>query len=280
MGKIMIQGTTSSAGKSILVTALCRILLEDGYRTCPFKSQNMSNRYFTTKTGIMSTAQVIQARAAKIDPDNRMNPIFLLPNSNTGSRVYILGKESQSMEAREYFKYRSSLKPIIKKAYEELASNYDLMIVEGAGSPAEINLRKNDIVNMGLAELLDLPVILIADIDRGGVFASLYGTVMLLEEAERSRIKGLVINRFRGDKTLLDPGIKMIEELLNIPVVGIIPYMEIGLADEDSLVDKYKKSNEIEQTQQELEEEIRKIAGVFRENLDMKKIYEIMDIQR
>ena len=279
MANIMIQGTTSSAGKSLLCTGLCKIFKEDGYKVYPFKSQNMSSKYYTTKEGYkISTAQTLQAIAAGLEPHPNMNPILLIPKTDKGSMVVLKGEDKDHMEAREYFKYKNILKPMILDTYREIENENDIVIIEGAGSPAEINLKENDIVNMGIAEMADAPVLLVADIDRGGVFASLYGTVMLLEDHERKRIKGLIINKFRGDKTLLDPGIKMIEELLNIPVVGTIPFAHLELVDEDSLVDYDKKCNKIEQTMEEINRELDKLSKVLRENMDINYIYKIMGL--
>ena len=277
MTNIMIQGTTSSAGKSLMCTGLCRIFKEDGYKVYPFKSQNMSSKFYLTKEGYkISTAQAMQAKAAGLEPHPNMNPILLIPKTDKGSRVVIKGEEKEHMEAVEYFKYKSSLRPMILDVYKEIEKENDIIVIEGAGSPAEINLKQNDIVNMGMAEMADAPVLLVADIDRGGVFASLYGTVMLLEPNERQRIKGLIINKFRGDKTLLDSGIKMIEELLNIPVVGTIPFVHLELVDEDSLVDYEKECNTNPQTEEDMEKELVKLSTVLRENMDMDYIYEIM----
>lgn len=281
MANIMIQGTTSSAGKSLMCTALCRIFKEDGHKVYPFKSQNMSSKYYTTKEGyMMSTAQALQAQAAGIDPHPNMNPILLNPTSHKGSKVIIKGKEVQQMEAREYFEFKNSLKSMIKETYDSIEKENDIVVIEGAGSPAEINLKQNDIVNMGMAEMADSPVLLIADIDRGGVFASFYGTVMLLEEHERKRIKGLIINKFRGDKTLLDPGIEMIEDLLNIPVIGTIPYVHLELVDEDTLIDYDKKCNTEQQSHEEMEKELDKLARIVRENMDMNIVYKIMGLEK
>ena len=278
MANIMIQGTTSSAGKSLMCTALCRIFKEDGYKVCPFKSQNMSSKYYTTKEEYkMSTAQALQAKAAGIEPDPYMNPILLKPNSDIGSDVIIKGELYKAMGALEYFDFKNSLKPMITETYKELEKDYDILVLEGAGSPAEINLKQNDIVNMGMAEIADAPVLLVADIDRGGVFASLYGTVMLLEENEKSRIKGLIINKFRGDKRLLDPGIEMIEELLNIPVVGTIPFVPLELVDEDTLVDYEKKCNMVPQKEEDIQVELNKLAKIVRENVDMEYIYSLLN---
>ncbi|SHI06707.1 cobyric acid synthase [Sporanaerobacter acetigenes] len=277
MTSIMVQGTTSSAGKSMLCTALCRIFVEDGFTVFPFKSQNMSSKsYILEDDREISTAQALQAAAARLKPDSRMNPILLKPTGDRTSQVFIDGENKYTMDAVEYFKFKSSLKPMILKTFKEIESTYDVVVIEGAGSPAEINLKENDIVNMGMAEMADSPVLLIADIDRGGVFASLYGTVMLLEEEERKRIKGLVINKFRGDISLLQSGIDMIEKLIHIPVVGTIPYVHLELEDEDSLLDYEKNCNSKEQREWEREEEISKLAKVVRENMNMEYIYSVL----
>ena len=280
MANIMIQGTTSSAGKSLMCTGLCRIFKEDGYSVYPFKSQNMSSKYYLTSDGHkISTAQALQAFAAGVSPSAAMNPILLIPKSNTGSMVVIKGEENEHMEARKYFEYKNKLRPMILDTYKEIEGKNDIVVIEGAGSPAEINLKQNDIVNMGMAEMADANVILVADIDRGGVFASLYGTVMLLEPHERARIKGLIINKFRGDKTLLDPGIEMIENLLNIPVIGTIPFIELELVDEDSLIDYEKKCNTVEQSLGEIEVELNKLSRVLRENMDIEYIYDLTGLK-
>ncbi|NMA87220.1 MAG: cobyric acid synthase [Tissierellia bacterium] len=279
MANIMVQGTTSSAGKSFISTALCRIFLEDGHMVAPFKSQNMSSKYYETKEGYkISTAQALQAKAAGIEPSPNMNPILLKPNSDRQSDIILRGEFYKKMGALEYFDFKKDLKPFIMESYEELEKDYEILVIEGAGSPAEINLKANDIVNMGMAEMVDAPVILVADIDRGGVFASLYGTVMLLEKGERARIKGLIINKFRGDKRLLDSGIEMIEELLRIPVIGTIPFTPLELVDEDSLVDYEKQCNNMPQREEDMEIELQKLSKMVRENLDMDYIYSIMNL--
>ncbi len=281
MANIMIQGTTSAAGKSTLCTALCRIFKEDGYRVVPFKSQNISSKYYETKEGYkMSTAQALQAIACGIEPNPNMNPILLMPSSDGQCDVIIKGKLYKNIGALEYFDYKKFLKPMIAETYKKLEEEYEIVVLEGAGSPAEINLNKDDIVNMGMAELADAPVLLVADIDRGGVFASLYGTVMLLKEEERKRIKGLIINRFRGDKGLLESGIKMIEELLNIPVIGVIPFIPLELADEDSLVDYEKRCNHAHQSEEEIEEELNKLSKIVRENLDIDYVYSLLNFSK
>lgn len=280
MSRIMVQGTTSSAGKSLMCTGLCRIFKEDGYSVFPFKSQNMSTKFYMTSEGKkIAVAQALQAKAAGIVPHTDMNPILLIPNSENGSMVVVNGEETTSMDAREYFKHRTSLKEMIIDKYKEIESKNEIVVIEGAGSPAEINLKTDDIVNMGMAEIADAPVLIVTDIDRGGAFAALYGTVMLLEPHERSRVKGLIINKFRGDKTLLDPGIKMIEELLNIPVVGVIPYVKLELVDEDSLIDRDKKCNHEDQSNEEEELEIKRFAETLRENMDINYIYKIMGVK-
>ena len=221
---IMIQGTMSNAGKSILAAGLCRIFKQDGYRTAPFKSQNMAlNSYITSEGLEMGRAQVVQAEAAGISPHVDMNPILLKPTTNVGSQVIVHGVARGNMKARDYFAMKRSLIPEIMASYERLSGSHDIIVIEGAGSPAEINLKSDDIVNMGLAELVDAPVLLAGDIDRGGVFAQLYGTVALLEQEERQRVKGLIINKFRGDRFILDPGAAMLEQLCGIPVIGVVP---------------------------------------------------------
>ena len=233
---IMIQGTMSGAGKSLIAAGLCRIFHQDGLRVAPFKSQNMALNSFITSEGLeMGRAQVMQAEAAGAVPSVRMNPILLKPTSDNGSQVIVNGEVIGNMPAREYFKYKKSLVPIIMEAYQSLASEYDVIVVEGAGSPAEINLKQFDIVNMGLAKMLNAPVLLVGDIDRGGVFAQLAGTMLLLEEEEKARVKGLIINKFRGDKSILDPGVEMLKKYTDVPVIGTVPYMHIDLEDEDSL---------------------------------------------
>ncbi len=242
---IMVQGTMSNAGKSLIVAGLCRIFKQDGYRVAPFKSQNMALNSFITKEGLeMGRAQVMQAEAAGVEPVAAMNPILLKPTTHVGSQVIVNGEVLGNMSARDYFAYKKQLIPEIKNAFRELEKDNDIIVIEGAGSPAEINLRENDIVNMGLAELLDAPVLLVGDIDRGGVFAQLLGTLMLLEESEKERVKGLIINKFRGDKTILDPGVVMLEERGHVPVVGVVPYMELSIDDEDSLSSRFDRREE------------------------------------
>ena len=243
---IMVQGTMSGAGKSLLCAALCRIFAQDGYRTAPFKSQNMALNSFVTRDGLeMGRAQVVQAQAAGVEPDVRMNPILLKPSSDIGSQVIVNGEVRGDMPAKEYFRRKKALIPDILRAYDGLASEFDIIVIEGAGSPAEINLKADDIVNMGLARLVDAPVLLAGDIDRGGVFAQLYGTVELLEPGERARICGLLINKFRGDVEILRPGLAMLEEKTRLPVVGVVPYLKVDIEDEDSISDRLQQKNAV-----------------------------------
>ncbi|MCD8015416.1 MAG: cobyric acid synthase [Lachnospiraceae bacterium] len=236
---IMIQGTMSNVGKSVVAAGLCRIFRQDGYRVAPFKSQNMALNSFITKEGLeMGRAQVMQAEAAGVEPVVAMNPILLKPTNDIGSQVIVNGEVLGTMNARDYFKMKKRLVPDIMKAYKSLDAEYDIIVIEGAGSPAEINLKQDDIVNMGMAKLANAPVLLVGDIDRGGVFAQLYGTTELLEKEEKERIRGLIINKFRGDKSILDPGVEMLEELTGIPVVGVTPYLHVSLEDEDSLSER------------------------------------------
>ena len=242
---IMVQGTMSGAGKSLIVAALCRIFSSDGYRVAPFKSQNMALNSYVTKDGLeMGRAQVMQAYAAGIEPSVYMNPILLKPTDDIGSQVIVNGEVIGNMPAREYFEYKRTLIPEIKDALCKLEQDYEIIVIEGAGSPAEINLKENDIVNMGMAKIADAPVILVGDIDSGGVFAQLYGTVELLEKEEKDRICGFFINKFRGDISLLDSGIDIITEKTGINTLGVIPYMDLHLEDEDSLSSRfYKKAD-------------------------------------
>ena len=237
---IMIQGTMSSAGKSLLVAGLCRILRQDGYRVAPFKSQNMAlNSYITSEGLEMGRAQVMQAEAAGVEPSIYMNPILLKPTNETGSQVIVNGEVYRNMSARDYFAYKKHLIPDIRYAYDKLSKENDYIVIEGAGSPVEINLKSDDIVNMGMARIAHSPVLIVGDIDRGGVFAQLCGTMMLLEEEEKDMVKGLIINKFRGDKTILDPGIEMLEKLAGKTVIGTVPYMDVHLEDEDSLTGRF-----------------------------------------
>lgn len=236
---IMIQGTMSNAGKSLFAAALCRIFRQDGYSAAPFKSQNMALNSFITSEGLeMGRAQAMQAEAAGIEPSVLMNPILLKPTTDVGSQVIVNGEVMGNMRAAEYFKHKKELVPHIMSAYNKLAEKHDIIVIEGAGSPAELNLKSDDIVNMGMAKMAHAPVLLVGDIDRGGVFAQLIGTVMLMEEDEKKYIKGLVVNKFRGDRALFDDGVKILEEKSGKPVVGVVPYVKCDIDDEDSLSEK------------------------------------------
>ena len=233
---IMIQGTMSNAGKSLVCAALCRIFAQDGYRAAPFKSQNMALNSFITAEGLeMGRAQVVQAEAAGIEPSVRMNPILLKPTSDVGSQVIVNGRPRGNMRASEYFRTKTALIPEIMAAYRSLEQEFDVIVLEGAGSPAEINLKSTDIVNMGMAKLAKAPVLLVGDIDRGGVFAQLYGTAALLTADERRMLKGTIINKFRGDVSILQSGLSMLEELVQVPCLGVVPYVQADIDDEDSL---------------------------------------------
>jgi adenosylcobyric acid synthase len=238
MKGVMIQGTSSDVGKSLIVTALCRMFANDGLRVVPFKSQNMSNNSYVTNDGKeIGRAQGIQAEAAKIEASVWMNPILLKPRSNQDSEIVYLGESLKTLSGRGYRDtfYEKGL-DVIKKSLDQLSSEYDLVVIEGAGSPVEINLKDRELVNMKVAELADFPVVLVADIDRGGVFASIVGTLELLEPEERQRVAGLIINKFRGDISLFEDGINWLEKKTGIPVLGVLPFVENHMIDgEDSL---------------------------------------------
>jgi adenosylcobyric acid synthase len=241
---IMIQGTMSNAGKSLLCAGLCRVFFQDGHRVAPFKSQNMALNSFITDEGLeMGRAQAVQAEACGIAPSVRMNPILLKPVTNIGSQVIVNGEVLGNMGAADYFEMKKTLVPEIMRAYESLASVNDIIVIEGAGSPAEINLKSDDIVNMGMAKRAGAPVLLVGDIDRGGVFAQLYGTVALLCEDERALVKATVINKFRGDAALLEPGLAMLKALTKIPVAGVLPMLNVDIDDEDSLSERLIRQN-------------------------------------
>lgn len=237
MSTLMVQGTTSDAGKSTLVTALCRWLIRQGVAVAPFKPQNMAlNSAVTAEGGEIGRAQAVQAQAARLAPHTDMNPVLLKPNSDTGSQVIIHGRAVTSMNAVAYHDYKAIAMRAVLASHARLSAAYPVVMVEGAGSPAEINLRANDIANMGFAEAVDCPVLLIADINRGGVFAHLVGTLELLSPSEQARVKGFIINRFRGDIALLQPGLDWLEARTGKPVVGVLPYvMDLHLEAEDGI---------------------------------------------
>ena len=240
---IMIQGTMSNVGKSLLTAAFCRIFRQDGYACAPFKAQNMALNSFITKDGLeLGRAQAMQAQAAGIEPSALMNPILLKPTTDVGSQVIVNGKVQGNFRAAEYFKYKKELIPDILAAYHTLAKEHDIIVIEGAGSPVELNLKTDDIVNMGMAKLVDAPVLLAGDIDRGGIFPQLLGTLSLLEPEELQRVKGLIVNKFRGDRALFQSGVDLLEAKGKKPVVGVVPYVDCDIDDEDSLSDKLQKN--------------------------------------
>ena len=237
---IMIQGTASNVGKSVIAAGLCRIFKQDGFSVAPFKSQNMALNSFITKEGLeMGRAQVVQAEAAGIEPLCDMNPVLLKPTGEKKSQVIVQGEVWRDMDAQKYYGYKKIFMPKVMESYERLAARHDLIVIEGAGSPAEINLRENDIVNMAMARAAGAPVLLAGDIDRGGVFAALAGTLLMLAENERAYVKGIVINKFRGDKTLLESGLMQLEDIIHKPVLGVIPYAAFDIDDEDSLSGRF-----------------------------------------
>lgn len=233
---IMLQGTMSNVGKSLLTAALCRIFVQDGHSAVPFKSQNMALNSFITADGLeMGRAQAMQAEAAGVEPSVLMNPILLKPTSDVGSQVILRGEVVGNMTAAEYFRRKREFFPEVMSAFEELSQSAEIVVIEGAGSPAELNLKSGDIVNMGLAKELNAPVLLIGDIDRGGVFAQLIGTPELLDDDERELVKGLIVNKFRGDRAIFADGVEILERRSGLPVVGVVPYIHCDIEDEDSL---------------------------------------------
>jgi len=277
----------SSAGKSFITTGLCRVFRQDGLSVAPFKSQNMSSNAYDCGGGLeMACAQAVQAEAAGIAPNVLMNPILLKPATDMGSEVVVCGESRGFMSAADYFEYKKSLKPDVMKAFDTLAAAHDVVVIEGAGSPAEINLIQNDIVNMGLAKMTDSPVLLVGDIDCGGVFAQLVGTLVLLDSEDRDRIKGLVVNKFRGDIELLRPGVAMLEEKAGKPVIGVLPYLSVDIEEEDSLIrgsmPKTGKAGEkaSENTPEYRESQYDALADAIREHLDMEFIRSLLGLRR
>lgn len=242
---LMVQGTTSDAGKSVLVAGLCRVLARKGVKVAPFKPQNMAlNSAVTKDGGEIGRAQAVQAQACNVEPTVHMNPVLLKPNSDTGAQVILQGRAISNMEADSYHDYKKVAMATVMDSFQTLHAEFDSVMIEGAGSPAEINLRENDIANMGFAEQADVPVIIVADIDRGGVFAHLYGTLELLSQSEQDRVIGFVINRFRGDIALLQSGLDWLEEKTKKPVLGVLPFIHgLNLEAEDAIMSEQVKSD-------------------------------------
>ncbi len=276
---LMIQGTASAVGKSILVTALCRIFRQDGFRVAPFKSQNMALNSFVTKSGEeMGRAQVVQAEAAGIEPSVDMNPILIKPETGNKSQVLVLGKPVMTLTAGEYAQHAGELLSVVEESLARLCSAYDIIVIEGAGSPAEINIKENEIVNMRIARLAKAPVLLVGDIDKGGVFASLVGTLALLDEVEGDSIKGLVINKFRGDITLLQPGLDYLESYTSKPVIGVIPYYhQILIPEEDSISEENEGFSSL--SLPDRCEQYDRLADIVRHSLNLKLIYQICGLE-
>ena len=277
---LMIVGTSSGAGKSLFVTALCRIFYKDKYKVSPFKSQNMALNSYITKDGKeMGRAQVVQAEASGLESDVYMNPILLKPSTMNKIQIIVCGKSIGNMSGVEYNQYKKNLIPILKETYSKIESENDIVVIEGAGSPAEINIKEEDISNFAMARIADAPVILVADIDRGGVFASIYGTIMLLKEEDRKRIKGIVINKFRGNKEVLKLGFEIIENLTGVKTLGVIPYTDIDIEDEDSLSEKYK-SFKLNKNSNKIKISVIKLKHISNvTDIDALSIYDDVEIQ-
>ncbi len=274
---LMIQGTSSNAGKTLLCAALCRIFTQAGYATAPFKAQNMTGNGFALPDGrLMSGAQVLQAVAARRAPEPRMNPVMLRPVSTMGSEVLLMGESKGVMTAREYMAYKKTVFDQVTAAYDALAAEADIMVLEGAGSPAEINLRQNDIVNMGMAAHANAVVLLAGDIDRGGVFAHFLGTVALLDEKDRARVQGFIINKFRGDASLLDSATEEVSRRSGIPFLGVVPFMRHDLPQEDSLAVKEHGGKGLLLTDPRVDAELDALADTVRAALDMNAIFALL----
>jgi len=266
---IMIQGTASGVGKTILTLALCRIFAQDGFSVAPFKAQNMTGNIHKTDAGEIAISQWLQALAAGVQPTTDMNPIILTPGQN-GTEIVLNGKRFGTIGAHNYMDVKERLRLEVIEAYSRLAKSYDVIVIEGAGSPVELNLSKNDIVNMGMAKIANSPVIMVADIDRGGVFASLYGTISLLDEESRAWVKATVVNRFRGEVAYFSDGVKILEDITQLPVAGVVPYMEINLPEEDGLFQGHD-------AQYDYGSQFDNIASHVRASLDMGLVHKILN---
>jgi len=270
----MIQGTASGVGKTILTLALCRIFKQDAYTVAPFKAQNMTaNTRLTGSGDEIAISQWLQALAAGVEPCVDMNPVILKPGAQKGTQVILYGRPYDMIDARNYKEVKAKLAAEIMEAYSRLCSKYDVLVIEGAGSPVELNLNKNDIVNMGMAKKANAPVLLVSDIDRGGVFASMYGTLALMDEAERNHVKAVVVNRFKGNPAQFTDGVKILEDITQKPVAGVLPHIKIELPEEDDMFEAV----DIIEGSTDFERQIDDIAYNIRRNLDMSLIYNILD---
>jgi adenosylcobyric acid synthase len=274
MKSLMIQGTSSGAGKTTLVAALCRIFSDKGYNVAPYKSQNMSNFAYITPDFEISRAQAIQAIAARCDITSDLNPILLKPLGNYYSMVYLNGKRHKKMHAKDYYEkfVNSEGIKIATKSLKTLQKNFDLIILEGAGSPAEINLQKFDIANMKMAQKANASVLLVSDIDKGGSFASIVGTMELIEKKYQKLVKGFVFNKFRGDIDVLKPGFQKLKNITKIPVMGTIPMITLNLPEEDSLNAKPKDIAWTKKNISKIDNELNKLAKTVKSNIDIKSI--------
>lgn len=271
---IMVQGTASGVGKTIITMALCRIFKQDGHNVAPFKAQNItSNTAVTSHGDEIAVSQMLQALAAGIQPDAKMNPVLLKPRPGGGEAI-LNGHSVGEISASNFSASKKDLVPFIVNAYKTLSMRHDLIVIEGAGSPVELNLKKNDIVNMGLAKRLKAPVVIVSDIDRGGVFASLYGTVKLFSESERKHVKATIINRFKGDIISYKSGIKIIEKITDLPVAGVVPYVQLNLPEEDCL---YSAKAPSYSPVGNYESQFNLVADAVRQSLKMALIYKIIN---
>lgn len=278
MKSLMIQGTSSGAGKTTLVAALCRIFSDKGYRVAPFKSQNMSNFGYITPDFEISRAQAIQAFGARCNITPDLNPILLKPVGNYSSVVYLNGKRFKKMHAKEYYEkfVNSEGMKLASKSLKTLQKDFDLVIMEGAGSPAEINLQKYDIANMKMAKKANANVLLLTDIDRGGSFASLAGTMALIEKKYQKLVKGFIFNKFRGDIDVLKPGFKKLKNLTNIPVIGTIPLVSLNLPEEDSLNSNPKEIVWNKKNIKKIDNELNKLSKIVKSNVDINSIEKML----
>ena len=278
MKSLMIQGTSSGAGKTTLVAALCRIFSDKGYSVAPFKSQNMSNFGYVTPNFEISRAQAIQAIGARCDITPDLNPILLKPVGNYSSVVYLNGKRFKKMHAKEYYEKFVNFKgmKLASKSLQTLQKNFDLVIIEGAGSPAEINLQKYDIANMKIAKKANADVLLVTDIDKGGSFASLVGTMNLIDKKYQKLVKGFIFNKFRGDIDVLKPGFKKLKNITKIPTFGTIPLISLNLPEEDSLNAKPKHITWSKKNISKIDDELNKLSKIVKSNIDINSIEKML----